>query len=180
MSANTTAASRKAPTIDALTANLQSTTISSSTFDPAALSSADLKQLLLEPVDETAASIPAPTAPQPDAATAAGTKEKDEGASVAPSAPQAKGLVKYIADRVAYEGGEFVLRVGSPAPQDTNSVTFTEQELSIAIANVVKASILSDADATVLHQQTAEDGSHSAHVLIRRIPAGARPTRACR
>ena len=179
MSATAPASQKKAPTIDALTANLQSTSISHA-FDPRALSPTDLKKLLLEPIDENAAlaSAPAPasiTSQTNEPSKAIGAPPTDNEAAPAPPAPQAKGLVKYIADRVAYEGGEFVLRIGAPGPDDASAerVTFTDQELSIATANVVKASSLSDADATVLHEQAAEDGSKSATVLIRRIPAGA-------
>lgn len=186
MSASTSASQKKAPTIDALTANLQSTSISNpdqSTFDPSAVSPADLKELLLAHIDEkavvgAAASIPSQPADgsKDGAAPAPTTGESGEDATAdAPPAPQAKGLVKYIADRVAYEGGELLLRIGATSSEDTNSskVTYTDEELSIATANVVKASNLSDADASVLHQQTAQDGGKSAHILIRRIPASA-------
>ncbi|SPO31238.1 probable GTP-binding protein 1 [Ustilago trichophora] len=174
MSAPTSASQNKAPTIDALTANLQSTAIST-TFDPRALSPADLKKLLLEPLDHTAASIASSISPPLNEVPTTDAASNDHEAAVAAPAPQAKGLVKYIADRVAYEGGEFVLRIGAPGPIEHSAqhVTFTDQELSIATANVVKASNLSDADATVLHEQAAEDGTKSATVLIRRIPAGA-------
>ncbi|EST08313.1 Elongation factor, GTP-binding domain protein [Kalmanozyma brasiliensis GHG001] len=179
---------KKAPTIDVLTADLHATNLDGSSGpDFRAVSSKHLKQLLLEPVDETAAaSIPGSISSQsieaPKAIDQAANPsvidvaEKEGDSASAPSAPQVQGLVKYIADRVTYEGGEFVLRIGAPSPNesDAETATFTDEELSIAIANVVKASSLSDADASVLHQQTAEDGhSRSAHVLIRRIPAGA-------
>ena len=139
MSTNSTATAKKAPTIDALTANLQSTNLSSSSFDPRAVSPADLKKLLLEPVDETVAAIPAPIAPQADAG-ASDAAIKDAETAIAPVAPQAEGLVRYIADRVAYEGGEFVLRIGAPGPGDLETVHYTDEEVSIAVANVVKAS----------------------------------------
>ncbi|KAJ1021657.1 hypothetical protein NDA16_003793 [Ustilago loliicola] len=187
MSATTSASQKKGPTIDALTANLQSTTLSNpdqSAFDPSALSPAALKELLLAHIDEKAVATPASIPPQPTdgqkdggaaPAPASGDPDKEASAVAAPRAPQAKGLVKYIADRVAYEGGEFVLRIGATSHEDANTpnVSYTEEELSIATANVVKASNLSDADASVLHQQTAQDGSKSAHILIRRIPASA-------
>lgn len=174
MSASTTAPPKKGPTIDALTANLQATTITDPTFDPTALSPAKFKKLLLEPIDEKAASTPA-TIPATEPSV---TESGDDAAIAAPAILQARGLVKYIADRVAYEGGEFVLRIGSSLIEEdaaaaADRTTFTDEELSIAIANVVKASSLSDADASVLHQQTAESGDKSARVLIRRIPAGA-------
>ncbi|SPO30116.1 probable GTP-binding protein 1 [Ustilago trichophora] len=177
MSAVTPAPQNKAPTIDLLTANLQSTSISAA-FDPRAFSHADLKTLLLEPV-ENAASIASSIPPPLNEVPIADAASKEQGAAAAAAAaapaPQAKGLVKYIADRVAYEGGEFVLRIGAPGPDDhsTERLTFTAQELSIAISNVIKASNLSDADATVLHERAAEDDTKSATVLIRRIPAGA-------
>ncbi|TKY88158.1 hypothetical protein EX895_002868 [Sporisorium graminicola] len=181
MSASSAAPQKKAPTIDALTANLHSTSLSASNsnaFDPRALSSADLKKLLLEPVDDSTRSIPASLPSQPTHTSSssnndAAAKERDPPST---AEPQAKGLVKYIADRVAYEGGEFVLRIGTPEPRNDATITslFTEDELSFAIANVIKAASLSDADASLLHQQATEDGKgRSAHVLIRRIPAGA-------
>lgn len=183
MSASTATSQKKGPTIDALTAELHSTSLSPShshPFDPRSISPAELKKLLLEPVDESTSSLPASSPAQPppttDASATADATSKDAVAANLASAPQAKGLVKYIADRVAYEGGEFVLRIGAPGPgeSETDTVSFTDDELSIAISNVGKASSLSDADATVLHQQPAADGrSKSAHVLIRRIPAGA-------
>lgn len=180
MSAPSAAPQKKAPTIDALTADLHSTSLASTGFDPRALSSADFKRLLLEPVDDSTVSLPASIASQStdktDSSLNTDAAAHDGDAAAVAPVPQAKGLVKYIADRVAYEGGEFVLRIGAPRPgDDAASISlFTEDELSIAIANVVKAASLSDADATLLHQQTAEDSrSKSAHVLIRRIPAGA-------
>lgn len=182
MSTTTTTPQKKAPTIDALTADLYATTLRASTsdaFDLRNLSSAHLKKLLLETVNDItspiSASIPAQPAEISNQLASDPVASKPVAAPVAP-ASQAKGLVKYIADRVAYEGGEFVLRIGAPGPGEnqTDMAAFTDDELSAAIANVVKASSLSDADASVLHQQTTQNGhSKSAHVLIRRIPAGA-------
>ena len=183
MSATGSTSQKKGPTIDALTSNLQAATLSTpntSRFDPAAFSPVDLKTLLLEPIRDDAAvtatsvTIPPPVGP---GAGNLGVDASSKECEVAPAAsvPQARGLVKYIADRVAYEGGEFVLQIGAPAPEDIASAVplFSQEELSIAIANVVKAANLSDADATILHQQTAEDGTNAAHMLIRRIPASA-------
>lgn len=176
MSASASAPQKKGPTIDALTSNLQSTSLDNdSAFDPGALSPIALKKLLLEPIDEKAASIPAPKpAPAQDASNQADSKDGD-AALAALVAPQAKGLVKYVAGRVAYEGGEFVLRIGEQSSADApaDKATYTDDEFSIAVANVIKASNLSDADATVLHEQAAENGTKSAQILIRRIPAGA-------
>ncbi|CCF50302.1 hypothetical protein NDA11_002593 [Ustilago hordei] len=202
MSATISASQKKGPTIDALTANLDSNTISNpdqSAFDPSAVSPAQLKELLLAYIDDKAVAAPAPApAPAPipipipipipsqptdgqkDASAAAvpaiATGDATNKETAAPPAPQAKSLVKYIADRVAYEGGEFVLRIGTPFLENTTTppnVTYTKEELSTATANVVKASNLSDADASLLDHQTLKDGTKSAHILIRRIPASA-------
>ncbi|SNX86673.1 probable GTP-binding protein 1 [Melanopsichium pennsylvanicum] len=174
MSATAPAPQKKGPTIDALTANLQSISLKTSASNPRASSAADLKKLLLEPIDESAAIAAAVMSPpaNEDAKDADNPAHAENAAPAAP-VPRAKGLVKYVADRVAYEGGEFVLQIGAPGPDESQRIAYTDEELSIATSNVIKASNLSDADATVLHEQSTEDGSKSAHILIRRIPAGA-------
>ncbi|SPO48349.1 probable GTP-binding protein 1 [Moesziomyces antarcticus] len=177
MSANAPSPQKKGPTIDALTANLQASSLNSAPLnDHLSLSPQAFKKLLLDTIDEKANAIPAAISSLPDDAIPAesiGDVVVDADAA-APAAP-AQGLPKYIADRVAYEGGEFVLLIGGDAsdPDSAEHPRFNDEELAIAIANVVKASNLSDADASVLDQRSLDDGSRSAHVLIRRIPASA-------
>lgn len=172
MSANTSSPQKKGPTIDALTANLQASSLN----DHHALSPQAFKKLLLDNIDEKADTIPAAILSGPDdAKSIASVGDVAVDADVAAPAAPAQGLPKYIADRVAYEGGEFVLLIGADAsnPDSAEHFRFNDEELAIAIANVVKASNLSDADASVLDQRSLDDGSRSAHVLIRRIPASA-------
>ncbi|KAI3481666.1 hypothetical protein L1887_55799 [Cichorium endivia] len=152
--------------------NLQASSLN----DHHVLSPQACKKLLLDNIDENADTIPAAILSGPDdAKSIASVGDVAVDADLAAPAAPAQGLPKYIADRVAYEGGEFVLLIGADAsnPDSAEHIRFNDEELAIAIANVVKASNLSDADASVLDQRSLDDGSRSAHVLIRRIPASA-------
>ena len=163
---------KKSTTVDSLTANLKQTSISTPRLD---LGGKTLKQLLLEPISERT-----PAAEQTHEKEAHSAQQvtspagpADQVADTAQSQPKVIGLPEYIADNITYEGGEFVLNIGSPSHNGGQPMSLTQEELDLAISNVTLASKLSDCDAALLHSETTADGERIAHMMIRRIPASA-------
>ncbi|PWN51188.1 P-loop containing nucleoside triphosphate hydrolase protein [Violaceomyces palustris] len=175
------------PTIDALTANLETSKLGDPTpaeavreFD---FQQNSIKQLLLQPIPLPTNSSAEPNQagklnnPPPPSPGIPSDKDRVEQGGTTVGSDEVldeADLPSYLIHKVNKEGGEFILRIGGKDDQTGRPMSLTEGEMDQALENLKVAASMVDCQTTLLVSRIREeDGERLAHVMVRRIPASA-------